>query len=144
MVRSYESKSVGRSPLSTSEAVSRSMKSNKAYGTKPELVLAHLLRKKIVQSKLPGSPDFVYPRLKLVVFVQGCFWHRCPIHSRGLPKTNTAFWRRKFARNIERDRLNRKELQAAGWKVIEVWEHEINEDRYLVAKRIRRATASFK
>ena len=99
-----------------------------------------MLRKKPGRSKLPGSPDFVYPSAKVVVFVHGCFWHRCPIHGRTIPKTNTEFWRRKFERNIERDGLNREEFQSVGWKVVEVWEHEVNKDPEEVAGRIRKLT----
>lgn len=118
------------------------MKSNKASGTGPELELAAALGKELTKSELPGSPDFVFPRTKLAVFVHGCFWHRCPLHGQTLPKTNTEFWRRKFARNIERDRLNKKELRSMGWRVLEVWEHEVREDPVAVAKRIRKlATA---
>ncbi|MDG6921108.1 MAG: very short patch repair endonuclease [Nitrososphaerota archaeon] len=114
------------------------MRSNRGSGTKPELALSRLLRKKIMKTGLPGSPDFVYPRSKLAVFVHGCFWHRCPIHAKSLPKVHTAFWRRKFERNKERDRLNREELRSLGWRVIEIWEHEIREDPQSVAAKIRR------
>jgi DNA mismatch endonuclease, patch repair protein len=101
------------------------MKSNKRSGTRPEVVLSRLLRKKLTVSALPGRPEFVYSRPRVAVFVHGCFWHRCPVDDLPLPKTHTAFWRRKFARNVERDRLNREELESMGWKVIEIWEHEV-------------------
>ena len=103
------------------------MKSNRASGTKPEVVLAKLLRRKLVRSGLLGRPDFVYPRQKVAVFVNGCFWHRCPVCDLSLPQTNADFWRRKFERNVERDRLNREELEAMDWQVIIVWEHELKE-----------------
>lgn len=144
MARYYKSKPAGPSPPSRSMAVSRSMKSNRRSGTKPELILSRLLRKKLVSNNLPGQPDFIYPRARVAIFVQGCFWHRCPIHGRTIPRTNTEFWQRKFNRNEERDRLNKEELEAMGWRVLVVWEHEIKENRYRVAERIRRATASFK
>jgi DNA mismatch endonuclease (patch repair protein) len=112
------------------------MKSNRRSGTKPEVMLAKLLRRKLVRSKLAGSPDFVYPRAKLAVFVNGCFWHRCPIHGTTLPRTHTAFWRRKFARNVERDKLNREELQSMGWEVIEIWEHEVKANPRACAERV--------
>jgi DNA mismatch endonuclease (patch repair protein) len=118
------------------------MQANKGSGTKPELILAKVLRKRIIDSKLPGSPDFTYPKSKVAVFVNGCFWHRCPIHGRSLPKTNIEFWRRKFERNMERDRLNRAELESMGWKVIEVWEHDVKENPRDVARRIRNLAAS--
>lgn len=112
------------------------MKSNRGSRTGLELTIAKLLRKRIMANRLPGRPDFVYPKAKLAVFVHGCFWHRCPIHSLPPPKTHTAFWKRKFARNVERDRLNRVELQSMGWKVIEIWEHEIKANPRACAKRV--------
>lgn len=113
------------------------MKSNKGSGTRPELILARLLRKRLTRSKLPGRPDFAYPREKVAVFVHGCWWHRCPRENFPLPKTHTAFWKRKFARNVERDRLNREELESMGWKVIEIWEHEVKANPRGCAERIR-------
>ena len=113
------------------------MKSNKGRGTSPELVLSRLLRRDLADTQLPGRPDFVYPRAKLAVFVHGCFWHRCPADNPPLPKTHRAFWRRKFARNVERDRLNREELESLGWKVIEIWEHEVKSNPRDCAKRIQ-------
>jgi DNA mismatch endonuclease, patch repair protein len=113
------------------------MRSNRAAKTNPELVLATILRKKIVPNTLPGRPDIVYGRQKLAIFVHGCFWHRCPIHGRSTPKSHTAFWKRKFARNVERDKLNREELESNGWTVLEVWEHEIREDPVGIVRKIR-------
>ncbi len=89
-------------------------------------------------SKLIGKPDFVFPLLKLVVFVDGCFWHGCPRHATR-PKTNAAFWRKKIAANQARDRLVNRTLRSLGWRVLRVWEHELvrrNEQRL-----IRRLTA---
>ncbi len=85
-----------------------------------------------------GKPDFVFPRLRLAVFVDGCFWHGCPQHATK-PRNNAAFWRRKFAANRERDRLVTRTLRKTGWRVLRIWEHELarkNEAR-LVA-RLRR------
>ncbi len=110
--------------------------------------MSRLLRKKLAKTKLPGSPDIAYRKEKLAVFVHGCFWHRCPVDGLPIPKTNTAFWRRKFARNVERDRLNRQELESMGWKVIEIWEHEVKADprgcanRVLEGVRLRRTTSA--
>jgi DNA mismatch endonuclease (patch repair protein) len=115
------------------------MRSNRASGTKPEVVLAKLLRRKLVRSVLPGRPDLVYPRQKVAVFVNGCFWHRCPVCDLGLPKTNTVFWKRKFARNVERDRLNKNELEDMGWGVLVIWEHELREDPRRCARRVKAA-----
>jgi DNA mismatch endonuclease, patch repair protein len=136
--RRYASKPVGRAPKPTSLAVSNVMRSNKSSGTKPELILADLLRKPLVKSNLPGSPDFVYAKSMVVVFVNGCWWHRCPVENYPLPKSHTEFWKRKFERNVERDRLNGRELESKGWTVLVVWEHEIRGDAASVASRIRR------
>jgi DNA mismatch endonuclease (patch repair protein) len=112
------------------------MRSNYARGTKPELAMSRLLHKRLASSSLPGTPDFVYPEEKLTIFVHGCWWHGCPEHYRA-PKTHAAFWRRKLERNRERDRLNRRELESMGWRVLEVWEHEIKKDPEAIANRIR-------
>lgn len=134
--RTYETKPVPPSPSPSSEGVSRAMRSNQA-GTKPELLVAKLLRKKLVASSLPGRPDFVYPKSRLAIFVHGCFWHRCQVCDLPLPKTHTEFWRRKFERNVERDMLNRRDLRATGWRVLEVWEHELRRNPKAVAEKIR-------
>jgi DNA mismatch endonuclease, patch repair protein len=136
--RSYSTSPVGKSPEASSKSVSIVMKSNRASGTIPELKLAKLLRKKLVTSDLPGRPDIVYARSKVAIFIHGCFWHRCRVCDLPLPKTNTAFWRRKFQRNVERDQINRLELESMGWKVLEIWEHELEQNAKAVAARVKR------
>lgn len=136
-MRNYKSKSLRITPKAVTVHISKSMQSNKSSGTKPELILAKLLRKKLYKNNLPGNPDFIYPKRRLAVFVHGCFWHRCSRCNLPLPKTHRSFWKSKFERNVERDRLNRKELKHMGWKVIEVWEHEINKDPKTAADRIK-------
>ena len=69
-------------------------------------------------------PDFVFRSRRLVVFVDGCFWHGCPRHGTK-PKGNAAFWRAKFRRNRERDRRDTRNLRRAGWQVLRLWEHEL-------------------
>lgn len=69
-------------------------------------------------------PDFVFRERKVALFVDGCFWHACPIHS-SKPRGNAAFWREKFARNQARDLLVTRLLKAKGWKVLRIWEHEL-------------------
>jgi len=68
-------------------------------------------------------PDVVFTRSRVAVFVDGCFWHRCPVHATH-PRANAAFWKEKFRRNVERDRADDAALSAAGWSVVRVWEHE--------------------
>lgn len=69
-------------------------------------------------------PDFVFPKLRLAVFVDGCFWHGCPKHATQ-PRNNHAFWRRKLAGNRKRDRLVTRTLRRAGWRVLRLWEHTL-------------------
>ncbi|HEX9274354.1 MAG TPA: very short patch repair endonuclease [Candidatus Binatia bacterium] len=98
--------------------------------SKPEIVVrrvAHALgyRFRLHRGNLPGTPDLVFSRLRKVIFVHGCFWHRHRGCSRTTtPKTRAAFWAEKFARNIERDALKASQLKALGWKVLIVWECE--------------------
>ena len=88
-----------------------------------------------------GKPDFVFPKLHLAVFVDGCFWHGCPIHATK-PRNNAGFWRRKFARNKARDRLVTRTLRKNGWRVLRLWEHELARKRGArLLRRIRRALA---
>ena len=89
--------------------------------------------------KFKVRPDFVFPKLRLAVFVDGCFWHGCPLHATQ-PKQNAKFWREKIARNQARDRLVTRRLRARGWRVARFWEHELTRkyERRLLA-RLRRA-----
>lgn len=81
-----------------------------------------------------GKPDFVFPKQKVALFVDGCFWHGCPKHS-NMPKNNREFWEKKLQGNMDRDKLISRELRKMNWKVIRVWEHELsNSDR--VVKRL--------
>jgi len=85
-------------------------------------------------SRLIGKPDFVFPRSKVAVFVDGDFWHGNPAYYR-IPKTNAVYWERKIQRNIERDREVTVELIRLGWRVIRIWESNLK-DEYAVAARI--------
>jgi DNA mismatch endonuclease (patch repair protein) len=69
-------------------------------------------------------PDFVFPKLKLAIFVDGCFWHGCPKHATK-PANNRAFWHRKLSANKTRDRLVNQTLRRANWHVLRIWEHEL-------------------
>lgn len=80
-----------------------------------------------------GKPDFIFPKSKLAIFVDGCFWHGCPKHATQ-PSTNRAFWKRKLARNKSRDRIVNRILRQRGWSVLRIWQHELvskNEARLL-------------
>jgi DNA mismatch endonuclease (patch repair protein) len=69
-------------------------------------------------------PDFVFPKLRLALFVDGCFWHGCPQHGTK-PRGNAAFWRKKFAANRDRDLRVTRTLRRHGWRVLRIWEHEL-------------------
>lgn len=98
--------------------------------------------------RYPGHPDVVLPKWHAVVFVNGCFWHAhegCPKFT--IPKSNVEFWTAKLERNRERDRLQHEQLRADGWKVIDVWECELDkahrEERLsLLVDQIRDAAGS--
>jgi DNA mismatch endonuclease, patch repair protein len=108
-----------------------------------EVALAKLFRRQKItgwrrNQKVFGKPDFVFPKLKLALFVDGCFWHGCPKHETK-PKSNRAFWNRKFSANKNRDILVTRTLRRAAWRVLRIWEHELarkNETQLL--KRIQR------
>jgi DNA mismatch endonuclease (patch repair protein) len=80
--------------------------------------------------KLIGRPDFVFHRQRVVIFVDGCFWHGCP-QCRNTPVTNAAYWENKNTRNRKRDRLVTRVLAKSGWRVIRIWEHRLREARPL-------------
>ena len=99
--------------------------------TKPEMIIRSLLhrsgyRYRLHVRDLPGSPDLVFPSRKKVVFVHGCFWHRhaCRLGAR-LPKSRVGFWRSKLEANRRRDLRTRRRLRRAGWRVLVIWECQI-------------------
>jgi DNA mismatch endonuclease, patch repair protein len=119
-------------PQPTSPAVSARMRRNPRRDTGPEIALRSELHRrglrfrKDLPLRVPGRvvrPDVVFTRARVAVFVDGCFWHACPIHG-NQPRANTEYWRPKLARNVARDRAVDSALQAAGWRVLRAWEHE--------------------
>jgi DNA mismatch endonuclease (patch repair protein) len=106
------------------------MQANRRRDTGPELALRRELFRRGLRFRVdfppPGlncRPDIVFTRARLAVFIDGCFWHACPEHG-NVPKANRAWWRSKLDVNVARDRRNDAALQAAGWRVIRLWEHE--------------------
>jgi len=99
--------------------------------TEPEIVLRRAIWirgfRYRLHPKIPGRPDFVFTRTRIAVFVDGCFWHGCPRHGT-LPATNRQFWQLKMARNVARDRRVNAQLAAAGWQVVRIWEHQIEQN----------------
>lgn len=84
--------------------------------------------------ELPGKPDFYFPDQKLVVFVDGCFWHGCPRHVR-FPQARAEYWRAKIERTRRRDNRLRRQLRRDGYHVMRIWEHDLTRDTWL--RRLR-------
>lgn len=114
--------------------------------TAPELSVRRIVHKlgfrfRLNRKDLPGSPDLVFPKHRLCLFVHGCFWHR----HRGClkttsPKSNAAFWNEKFAKNMERDTRQANALRTLGWKVAVVWECQSTDEaiiKSIITKAIR-------
>jgi DNA mismatch endonuclease, patch repair protein len=74
-----------------------------------------------------GRPDIVFPYKKVAVFIDGCFWHGCPLHY-VRPRSQEEFWATKLRQNIQRDRRQTGDLESAGWRVVRIWEHELADD----------------
>ena len=127
----------GAYPAPLTDGRSRNMQAIRRTGTKPEVrlrtkalhALGYRYRKDfpVVVQGLRVRPDIVFTRKKVAVFVDGCFWHRCPEHSRP-PGRNAEYWGAKFVRNTARDALVTTRLGSEGWTVIRIWEHERLED----------------
>ena len=125
-----------------SEQRSRNMSAIKSKNTKPEIAVRKLLhsmgyRFRLHRKDLPGSPDIVLPKYKTFIFVHGCFWHRhenCKYAS--TPKTRKEFWENKFNKNIKRDKNNFKELKKLNWKVLVIWECELNSLQEIITQNI--------
>lgn len=126
----------------TKEKRSDVMSKIRSKNTKPEKLLRSRLfvagfRFRIHKKELPGKPDIVFAKYKTVIFVHGCFWHYhgdCP--EGRIPSSNSAFWKSKLSKNVQRDKKHIKDLKALGWNVIMVWECEIKNDRFLEKKLI--------
>lgn len=124
------------------EKRSQVMSNIRSIDTKPELLVRSLLhqagyRFRIHRKDLPGKPDIVLPKYKAVVFVHGCFWH---LHSGcrdgTVPKTRVDYWKNKLLRNKERDKEHMKTLQKLGWRVLRLWECEVEKETDKVLKKL--------
>lgn len=115
-------------------SVHKSMVGNKRANTKPELIVRKRLREAgltgyRLQWKVPGHPDVAWPGKKVALFVNGCFWHRCPYCTPSRPRTNVEYWSLKFERNQVRDVDNILKLQHDGWHVHVIWECQLKKKK---------------
>lgn len=128
----------------TKEKRSEVMSRIKGKGNKDtELAMIQILRKNHISGwrrsqAVLGKPDFIFPKQKIALFVDGCFWHGCPKpkHS-NMPRNNQEFWAKKLQGNKDRDKFVNRELKKAGWKVVRVWEHELKYPEKIFAKLSR-------
>jgi DNA mismatch endonuclease, patch repair protein len=116
----------------TTPGVRKSMQGNRRSNTKPELRIRSALHrmgfrfrkdKLLTEGSIKVHADVVFTRSRVAVFIDGCFWHRCPQHGSD-PKSNRDYWLPKLAANVERDRRVDAALTDAGWRVVRIWEHE--------------------
>jgi DNA mismatch endonuclease (patch repair protein) len=129
----------------TPEQRSRCMANIGGKNTGPELRLRKALWKAghryTLHPHLPGRPDLLFVSARVAVFVDGCFWHRCPKHMTR-PKTNARFWKLRLEENEQRDRRVNLELRRLGHKVLRFWEHEVEKNLPGIVKRIERTLRS--
>lgn len=114
----------------------------KGKNTKPEVILRKILYAKgfrgyRIHYKLIGKPDIVFIKSKIAIFVDGCFWHKCPLCF-VKPGTRTKFWIKKINNNVKRDKTVTKNLEKEGWIVLRFWEHEIKKSADKIAAKILR------
>lgn len=118
-------------PQPSSMAVTAVMKANKRSDTKPEVAIRSQLHRmglrfrKDFIIKIEGRncrPDIVFTKAKLIIFIDGCFWHFCPKHGH-IPKSNIHYWEPKLNKNKERDKSDTQLLTEHGWTVLRIWEH---------------------
>jgi DNA mismatch endonuclease (patch repair protein) len=112
----------------------------RAKNTGPEvklrkLLFAHGTRGYRIHFDLPGKPDIVFTKKKIAIFIDGCFWHKCPICFKE-PETRNEFWMKKIQSNIDRDKKVNAQLKTEGWTILRLWEHEIRKDPENAVKKI--------
>jgi DNA mismatch endonuclease (patch repair protein) len=112
------------------------MSAIRSNDTKPEMTLRRALWSKGLRFRVhycEEKIDVAFPSKKLAIFVDGCFWHGCPVHSH-VPKSNVEYWLPKLKRNMERDKAKVDRLALQGWRVMRFWEHELIELDKVVGK----------
>ena len=113
----------------------RLLNKNHSKNTKPEIIVRKKLfskgyRFKIHDSKLPGRPDIVLPKIKTIINVHGCYWHYHGCEKSRLPKTRSEYWLKRLEDNKKRDFFNKQKLIKLGWKVIDIWECTLDKNNF--------------
>ena len=143
MKRLNEYKRDGRAPIPEKESVSKVMSANKSKNTKPEIILRKGLWASGIKGyrlhwkKAPGRPDISFPGKKVAIFVNGCFWHRCPHCQLPIPKSHSTFWQEKFIKNIIRDKKKIDDLIEEGWLTLVIWECQLKNDLPVCIAKIK-------
>jgi DNA mismatch endonuclease (patch repair protein) len=135
---------VPKPPPASFPYIKKTMTSNRSSNTKPEILLRKALRNEGIRrfrlnwKMVKGKPDLCFPTEKIAIFVNGCFWHRCPRCKLPLPKSNAFYWRKKLSRNIQRDKQRESQLRKEGWLVYNFWECSIEKSPQAVAEKIKK------
>jgi DNA mismatch endonuclease, patch repair protein len=129
----------------TQEQRKLNMSRIRGKNTGPEVKLRKLLsasgnRGYRIHFNLPGKPDIVFTRMKIAIFIDGCFWHRCPVCFQE-PETRKEFWMKKIQSNIDRDKKVNEQLKEGGWTVMRFWEHDVRKNPDAIVKKISEMTA---
>ncbi|MGA8777119.1 MAG: very short patch repair endonuclease [Methanoregula sp.] len=124
----------------TREQRTRNMSNIRGKNTGPELKLrkllwSHGIRGYRIHYNLPGKPDIVFTKKKIAIFIDGCFWHKCPICFQE-PETRKEFWMKKIQSNVERDDKVNLQLKSDGWTVMRFWEHDVRKNPEAIVKHI--------
>lgn len=122
------------------EKRSKIMAAIHSKNTKPEISLRKALWSKGLRYRIHYGKeliDIAFPTERLAIFIDGCFWHGCPIHSH-IPESNREYWLPKLRKNIERDAAKSELLRTMGWEVMRFWEHELS-DVNIILKKIQNA-----
>ena len=119
-----------RESWASSHVARQTMLANRRRDTRPEISVRRLLHSRGLRYRVDVAPagsrnraDIVFTRCRIAVFIDGCFWHRCPVHGT-MPKSNAEYWKAKLDGNAKRDSRVTTELTSSGWTVLRFWEHE--------------------
>ncbi len=128
----------GSGNLSTEVTLARAFRASKIKGWRRHVRISLAVAQSNGRRTRLVRPDFTFTTERVVVFVDGCFWHQCPRHSK-IPSHNRIFWEEKLLANVRRDREVRRALKDSGWRVVRIWEHELeNSDLSGITRRVIR------